>query len=224
MRLRHIPGSEGFVRAATSVVNAPEQYRGKWNAFFQKDAPLSLEIGMGKGRFLRELSAREPAQNFLGLERYASVLQKAIERKLREEQETGKKERENLYFLWEDAKRLTEIFAPGEVARIYLNFSDPWPKAGHAMRRLTSAEFLKRYDEILAPAGELRFKTDNDGLFEWSLEEIPAAGWTLEEVTRDLHRDVPAEENVMTEYEEKFSARGQKISRLVAVRKNKNIC
>ncbi len=219
MRLRHIPGSEDFVREAASVVNAPERYRGNWSTFFRKEAPLALEIGMGKGRFLRELSAREPERNFLGLERYASVLQKAIERKEREEREQGKRERENLYFLWEDAKRLTELFAPGEVARIYLNFSDPWPKAGHAMRRLTSSEFLKLYDAVLAPEGEIWFKTDNDGLFEWSLEEIPAAGWVLQDVTRDLHRDVPAEENVMTEYEEKFSARGQKISRLIATRK-----
>ena len=119
MRLRHIPGSEEFVRRASATVNEPERYRGKWSAFFREDAPLALEIGMGKGRFLRELSAREPGWNFLGLERYASVLQKAIERKEREEREQGKKERENLFFLWEDAKRLTEIFAPGEVARIY---------------------------------------------------------------------------------------------------------
>ena len=219
MRLRHIPGSEEFVRRASATVNEPERYRGKWSAFFREDAPLALEIGMGKGRFLRELSAREPGWNFLGLERYASVLQKAIERKEREEREQGKKERENLFFLWEDAKRLTEIFAPGEVARIYLNFSDPWPKAGHAMRRLTSREFLKLYDAVLAPAGEIWFKTDNDGLFAWSLEEIPAAGWTLESVTRDLHGEVASEDNVMTEYEQKFSSRGQKISRLIATRK-----
>ena len=219
MRLRHIPGSEEFVRRASATVNEPERYRGKWSAFFREDAPLALEIGMGKGRFLRELSAREPGWNFLGLERYASVLQKAIERKEREEREQGKKERENLFFLWEDAKRLTEIFAPGEVARIYLNFSDPWPKAGHAMRRLTSREFLKLYDAVLAPEGEIWFKTDNDGLFAWSLEEIPAAGWTLESVTRDLHGEVASEDNVMTEYEQKFSSRGQKISRLIATRK-----
>ena len=216
MRLRHIPGSEDFVREAASVVNAPERYRGNWSTFFRKEAPLALEIGMGKGRFLRELSAREPERNFLGLERYASVLQKAIERKEREEREWEKRERENLYFLWEDAKRLTEIFAPGEVARFYLNFCDPWPKKRHAKRRLTYRDFLETYRRLLEKGGTLHFKTDNRPLFDFSLEEFEAAGLAVRDISYDLHAEHRAD-NIETEYERKFSGLGEKINRCEVV-------
>ncbi len=219
MRLRHIPGSEAFVAESASVAHTPEQYRGRWSTFFGNDHPIALEIGMGKGRFLRELSRRHPEINFIGLERYETVLMKAIQRKDREEEALPPEERRrNLCFLCEDAKRLPELFSQGEVARIYLNFSDPWPKAGHAQRRLTSPFFMKLYDGVLASEGQVEFKTDNQDLFAWSAEAISGAGWKLKAVTYDLHAAPGAEENIMTEYEEKFSAQGQKICRLIAVR------
>ena len=222
MRLRHIPGCEDFVAGSTSVVHSPEQYQGRWSQFFGNTHPIELEIGMGKGQFIRELSRRRPEVNFLGLERYETVLMKAIQRKEREEAELPEYlRRRNLYFLCEDARRLPELFSEGEISKIYLNFSDPWPKASHAPRRLTSPAFMKLYDIVLTAAGQVEFKTDNQALFAWSLEAIPEAGWELRYVTHDLHAEPEAADNVMTEYEEKFSAKGQKICKLIAVRKSR---
>ena len=219
MRLRHIPGCEAYVAESSKVVHGPETLRGGWNAFFGNDHPIALEIGMGKGQFIRALSKRSPEINYLGLERYETVLMKAIQRLIKEEENVPEDERRrNLFFLAEDAERLPEIFAEGEVDKIYLNFSDPWPKKSHAMRRLTSPRFMALYDKVLAPEGSVEFKTDNTGLFDWSLEAIPAAGWKLVYVTRDLHAEPDAADNIMTEYEEKFSGRGQKIMKLTAVR------
>jgi hypothetical protein len=219
MRLRHIPGCEAFVEKSLHVVREPEQYKGKWAALFGNHRPIDLEIGMGKGRFLRELSMRRRERNFLGLERYASVMMKAIQRLEREQEMLPAEERcGNLKFLCEDAGRLTEFFERGEISEIYLNFSDPWPKASHANRRLTSPRFMRLYDQILAPEGRVEFKTDNRALFDWSVEAIPQVGWKLVSLSYDLHGDPAAMDNVMTEYEEKFSSRGQKICKLIAVR------
>ena len=223
MRLRHIPGCEAYVAASAYVAHEPETNRGQWNRFFGNDHPLELEIGMGKGQFIRTLSVRNPETNYIGLERFETVLMKAIQRTLL--QDRGELSlaadvlRPNLRFLAVDAVRLPELFAPGEISRIFLNFSDPWPKKGHASRRLTSPVFFKLYDQILAPEGVVEFKTDNQGLFAWSLEAIPEAGWELLSVNEDLHASSEAADNVMTEYEEKFSGRGQKICKLVAARK-----
>jgi len=118
-----------------------------------------------------------------------------------------------------DAKNLADIFEKGEVQKIYLNFSDPWPKDRHARRRLTSEEFMAIYDRILEPGGVVEFKTDNKGLFDYSLETIPKAGWEIREYTYDLHHSGMGEGNVMTEYEEKFSSKGNPIYKLIAGRK-----
>ena len=159
-----------------------------------------------------ELARRNPDINYLGMERYSSVLLRALQ-KMEEEPLP------NLYFLCEDAAELPEMFATGELNRIYLNFSDPWPKDRHAKRRLTSRQFFARYDAILKPDGRLEFKTDNQDLFTFSLEEIPEAGWHLDASTRDLHHDsVLNEGNIMTEYEEKFSSKGNPICKLIASR------
>ena len=167
---------------------------------------------MGKGKFIMELAQKHPETNFIGIERYSSVLLRALQK--REELEIP-----NIYFMCVDAKELGEIFAPGEVEKIYLNFSDPWPKDRHAKRRLTSRQFFARYDAILKPDGRLEFKTDNQDLFTFSLEEIPEAGWHLDASTRDLHHDsVLNEGNIMTEYEEKFSSKGNPICKLIASR------
>lgn len=183
-------------------------FTGHWSETFGREASLHVEIGVGKGVFLTELAARNPDVNYVGLEMQQGVLyfaaRKAAERGLK-----------NLRLVVFDAARLTELFAPREVDRIYLNFSDPWPKARHAKRRLTSPLFLARYRTVLKADGELRFKTDNMGLFDYSLETMAAQGWHLSDVTHDLHALGEAD-NIMTEYERKFSARGAKIGRLVA--------
>ena len=211
MRLRHIPGSEQQIEESPFVISGPEEFRGQWNMFFGNENPLHIEVGMGKGRFITELAAAHPEINYIGIERYTSVLLKAVEKR-------SLLFLPNLYFLCVDARTLPEIFAEGEVDRIYLNFSDPWPKDRHAKRRLTSPQFMALYDRILAPEGQVEFKTDNMGLFDYSLESIPEAGWTITASTKDLHHSDMAEGNIMTEYEAKFSAMGNPICKLIAVR------
>ena len=211
MRLRHIPGSEQQIEESPFVISGPEEFRGQWNMFFGNESPLHIEVGMGKGRFITELAAAHPEINYIGIERYTSVLLKAVEKR-------SLLFLPNLYFLCVDARTLPDIFAEGEVDRIYLNFSDPWPKDRHAKRRLTSPQFMALYDRILAPEGQVEFKTDNMGLFDYSLESIPEAGWTIIASTKDLHHSDMAEGNIMTEYEAKFSAMGNPICKLIAVR------
>ncbi len=211
MRLRNIQGSRETVAANDYVIHEPEQYKGKWRDLFQNDHPIHVEIGMGKGKFIMQLAAMNPKVNYIGIEKYSSVLLRALEKR----QET---ELTNLYFIRFDAEYLNNIFGQEEVSRIYLNFSDPWPKDRHARRRLTSKEFFKRYDACLKKEGEVIFKTDNRELFDFSLEEVKLAGWELNEVTYDLHNSEYLQGNVMTEYEEKFVAKGNPICRLVAFR------
>ena len=208
MRLRHIKGCEEFVANSPCTINDPESHKGRWQETFARRQPLHIEIGMGKGRFIRQMAALHPDINYLGIEIYESVMQKAIER-------LGEKP-DNLFFLCMNAEILEDVFAPGEVERIYLNFSDPWPKVRHEHRRLTSPRFMAIYDKVLASDGTVEFKTDNEGLFDYSLEAIPQAGWQIIWQTRDLHAlDI---DNVETEYEEKFSAKGNPIYKLIACR------
>ena len=218
MRLRNIKGAREEIAVSEYVTQNPSEQKGKWKEYFGNEAPLHVEIGMGKGKFITTLAELNPNINYIGVEKYASVLIRAVEKK---------KEREdlsNLTFLSVDAAILPEVFAPGEVDRIYLNFSDPWPKDRHAKRRLTSREFLARYEQFLKPEGEICFKTDNRGLFDFSVEEAKEAGWELKEVTYDLHHSPYAEGNVMTEYEEKFSALGNPIHRMVAKKVQRECC
>lgn len=218
MRLRNIPGAKEVIRTSEYVVQDPEARKGLWAAVFPKRQPLHIEVGMGKGRFLMDMAALHPDRNYVGIEMYDSVLLRAIQK--RESREEEKERLSNLLFLCVDARNLPEIFDRGEVDRVYLNFSDPWPKARHAKRRLTSCEFLKRYEKILSPGGCVEFKTDNRQLFEFSLEEIERAGWELLEKTYDLHREESMMAgNVMTEYEEKFSQMGNPIYKLTARKK-----
>lgn len=212
MRLRNIPGADAAIAESDFCIQQPGQLKGIWNTIFPSFAPLHIEIGMGKGRFLMDMAVLHPDINYIGIERYSSVLLRALQKM----EETPLP---NLKFICMDAAGLPEVFAPGEVARIYLNFSDPWPKERHAKRRLTSRQFLACYDKILAKDGQIEFKTDNQDLFTFSLEEIPEAGWTLRASTRDLHHDARLNEgNVMTEYEEKFSSLGNPICKLIASR------
>ena len=214
MRLRNIPGANEAVAASPYCIQNAAEHRGQWHAFFENDHPIHIEIGMGKGRFLMDLAALHPEINYIGIERYTSVLLRAV-------QKMDTLQLPNVHFLCEDAAKLPEIFAPEEVDRIYLNFSDPWPKERHARRRLTSREFLARYEEILADDGLVEFKTDNRSLFDFSLEEVKESGWELLLCTYDLHHDKELMEgNVMTEYERKFSNLRNPIHKLV-IRKPK---
>lgn len=211
MRLRNIKGAGEAVAASTYVVQEPEQQAGNWNTLFGNTNPIHIEIGMGKGRFLMTLARQNPGINYVGIERYSSVLIRALQK-----METDPLS--NLLFLCIDAGCLEQIFAPVEAGRIYLNFSDPWPKDRHARRRLTSPEYLSRYRKVLDGSGHVEFKTDNEALFDFSLESIEAAGWKLAGCTRNLHLDPEMNAgNVMTEYEEKFSAKGNPIYKLIAL-------
>ncbi|MDW2800427.1 tRNA (guanosine(46)-N7)-methyltransferase TrmB [Clostridium boliviensis] len=211
MRLRHIPGSEEEIARSPYVIQNPSGKKGCWKEVFGNDNPIEIEIGMGKGRFIMELAALHPEINYVGIERYPSVLLRGLQKR-------AELELDNIYFMCVDAKNLEEIYAPGEVEKIYLNFSDPWPKDRHEKRRLTSEDFLAVYNQILRPDGVLEFKTDNKGLFDYSLEAIPAAGWKIVDFTYDLHHSEMGAGNVMTEYEEKFSSKGNPIYKLVACR------
>ena len=211
MRLRHIKGAEQQIAESPFVIHDPEEQKGHWRDVFGNDHPIEIEVGMGKGKFIMDLAAARPDVNYLGIERYSSVLLRALQKR-------AERDLSNIFFLCIDAKEMADYFAPGEVSRIYLNFSDPWPKDRHAKRRLTSPVFMEVYDSILKPDGVIEFKTDNRGLFEYSLESIPAAGWDILAHTFDLHRSDMAEGNVMTEYETKFASEGKPICKLVASR------
>lgn len=215
MRLRNIPGSREAIAASEFVVheNVMKEKRGRWHEVFGNDRPLYIEVGMGKGRFITEKAVRNPDQNFVGIEKYSSVLLRALEKR------SQMMDLSNLLFLRMDAEELAEVFGPGEVSGIYLNFSDPWPKDRHAKRRLPSREFLARYDQILKPEGRVEFKTDNRDLFEFALEEAKEAGWTLDACTFDLHHDAQmVQGNIMTEYEERFSSQGNPICKMIISR------
>ena len=211
MRLRHIKGAEEEIAESPFVVQDPQSLKGRWKEWFGNDNPIRIEVGMGKGKFIMELAQQNPDINYVGIEKFSSVLIRAIE-----------KQRElalpNLYFIRMDAENIEEVFAEGEVDRIYLNFSDPWPKDRHAKRRLTSRQFFGRYDKVLSKKGRVEFKTDNRSLFDFSVDEVKEAGWNLSAVTYDLHNSEMNEGNIMTEYEIKFSEMGNPIHKLIAER------
>lgn len=211
MRLRHIKGAEEEILNSPYVIQQPEAKKGRWNEVFGNNHPIKIEVGMGKGKFIMELAQRNPHINYIGIERYSSVLLRGLQKR-------GELELSNIFFMCVDAKELGNIFEKGEVSGIYLNFSDPWPKDRHAKRRLTSQEFMNVYDQILDDNGKVEFKTDNRPLFDYSMESIPEAGWKIEMHTYDLHHSDYVQGNVMTEYEEKFVAKGNPICKLIAFR------
>lgn len=215
MRLRNIPGAKDAIEDSRYVIHDIQEKKGRWSEVFGNDHPVHIEVGMGKGRFIMTLAELYPEVNFIGIEMYDSVLLRALQK--REEQEKEGKVLKNLFFIRMDARELPLVFERGEVKKIYLNFSDPWPKERHAKRRLTSRQFLERYQQVLAKEGVVEFKTDNRELFEFSLEEVKESGWKLLAHTFDLHHDEEMNEgNVMTEYEEKFSSQGNPIHKLIA--------
>lgn len=204
MRLRHDPAAAPFVAAHERVFCEDEApaWRGKWRSLFgrEQSAPLHLEIGIGRGRFILNSCKASPDVCFLGLELRAEMVMQAIER--------VKELPENLYLLQLNAQLLPELFAPDEIDVIYINFPDPWPKTKHAKRRLTSPGFLYTYKQVLREDGEIRFKTDNEGLFEWSLLTFEQQGFRLCDVDHDLSEE---DSGVITEYEKRFRVKGQPI-------------
>lgn len=211
MRLRKKP----WIGAALAeyndfVIKQPnEGLRGAWAEVFGRPAPLQVELGSGKGRFITNLAATSPQTNFIGIEAQQDVLYHAA-KKVREQQLT------NVRLLVFDINQLLDIFAAAEIDQLYINFCDPWPKVRHAKRRLTHRGFLEKYRQVVKPGGKLIFKTDNVPLFEFSLEEFIACGLVPEQVTFDLH-STECLGNVMTEYEAKFSALGSAICRCEVV-------
>ena len=213
MRLRNIRGSRDAIAESPFVVQNPEEQKGKWKEVFDNLQPIRIEVGMGKGRFLYELARLNPQVNYVGIEKYSSVLLRAI-------QKVESEPLPNLRFIRMDAEDIADVFGEEEIDRIYLNFSDPWPKDRHAKRRLPSKEFLARYDKFLKRDGILEFKTDNRELFDFALEQLPLAEWEAQQVTFDLHHDEQMMQgNIMTEYEEKFSAQGNPICKYI-IRRN----
>ena len=206
MRLRNVRGAREEMLVNPYVIQEPQQYKGHVAVqIFGNNNPIFIEVGMGKGQFITSLAALHPEINYIGIEKYSSVLIRAIEKQ--EELQLP-----NLKVFFALTQNIFLIFfAPGEIAHIYLNFSDPWPKDRHAKRRLTSSRFLGLYDQILADGGIVEFKTDNQPLFDFSLESVKESGWTLLMQTRDLHHSEFAEGNIMTEYERNFSEKGQVI-------------
>ena len=208
MRLRNVPGAREVMVENDYVFTEPENVKGTWKDIFGNDNPVHIEIGMGKGRFITTLAADNPDINYIGIEKYSSVLLRAVEKQ-------DELQLPNLRFIRMDAEGICEVFDKDEVDRIYLNFSDPWKKNKQAKRRLTHKRFLDRYRQVLRPGDKIWFKTDNRKLFEFSLNSFCAEGFKLSNITFDLHNS-DFEGNVMTEYETRFAELGQPIYRLEA--------
>lgn len=207
MRLKNVKGANEIIIKGLYYVEDPYINKGNWNKVFNNDNPIYIEIGIGKGKFIVENAIKYPNINFIGIEKYDSVLVRAI-------QKSNELELNNLKLVRMDAKRIEEVF-DHEVDRIYLNFSDPWPKDRHYKRRLTSYVFLDKYEHIFKNNKYIIMKTDNINLFNFSLESLTNHGYNIEFMTNDLHSLNDAD-NIKTEYEEKFSNKGIKINKLIA--------
>ncbi|MFK5675813.1 MULTISPECIES: tRNA (guanosine(46)-N7)-methyltransferase TrmB [unclassified Ligilactobacillus] len=220
MRLKNKPWARPLIAANPQyVVTEPAKLRGTWQTRFERPAPLYLELGMGKGRFIVETAKRHPENNYIGIDLQPVAVGIALKKQL-------DAQLPNLQLVVADGAALTSIFAPAELTGMYLNFSDPWPKNRHEKRRLTYKTFLAQYQQVVAPGGYLEFKTDNQGLFEYSLTSMNNFGLHFERVWLDLHADSEVTDNVMTEYEERFSSKGQPIYKLVVrfpVKKERSI-
>ncbi|MBU9713735.1 tRNA (guanosine(46)-N7)-methyltransferase TrmB [Evansella tamaricis] len=209
MRLRNKPWATKVIVENPQIVEPnPQQWKGSWKELFGNNQPIHVEVGTGKGRFVTRMGKAHPEWNVIGVEKYDSVIITGVER-LKDQPLN------NVRLLKEDVTQLTEFFAPGEIDRIYINFTDPWPKNRHEKRRLTHEGYLKKYSQVLNERGEIHMKTDNQGLFEYSLESLSQFGFKLKNISLDLHNN-SMEGNIMTEYEERFNKRGVKIYRLEA--------
>lgn len=200
MRLRNVKNKEEILNNSKYLIKNPTNYCGKWNTVFKNNNPIYIEIGVGKGKFIKENAKKFPQINFIGIEKFDSVLAKSLN--------NLEEEYSNLYFIRMDALEIDKVFF-NEISKIYLNFSDPWPKKRHHLRRLTSPIFLDKYDVIFKGQKEINMRTDNIELFEYSLEEVSKKGYILEDVSLNLHSK--EESLITTEYEDKFVSKGMPI-------------
>jgi tRNA (guanine-N7-)-methyltransferase len=206
MRLRNKPwAKDKLAEHSNIVIHNPEEQRGKWHDIFGNNHPIHIEVGTGKGRFITGMAKENPHINYIGIELQGSVIVGALDRIIEDPLP-------NIRLLNHNADDLEKFFSDGEIDRVYLNFSDPWPKNRHERRRLTYKGYLKSYENILVKNGEIHFKTDNQGLFEFSLRSFSEYGLLLKFVSLDLHKS-EFERNIMTEYEEKFASMGNRIYR-----------
>jgi tRNA (guanine-N7-)-methyltransferase len=218
MRLRGKRTTREDIQAQTDlVVLNPDEYKGRWREFFGNDNPIQVELGMGKGKFISEMSALHPSINYIGIDMYDGLIHKATQKARRVWQEKEQIAPPNLALVVFNIERIEDVFAENEVERVYLNFSDPWPKNRHARRRLTHPGFVRKYMDFLNDGGEIHFKTDSRTLFEFSLNSFADMGLRMRNISLDLHRDGPAPNNVMTEYEKKFMEQGMNIHRVEVV-------
>ena len=207
MRLRNVKNKDEILNSSSYLVKDAESNIGNWSNLFGNDNPIYIEIGMGKGKFIIENAIRHPDINFIGIEKFDSVLARSLP-KIPEGLN-------NLLIIRMDALNIEKVFSK-EVSRIYLNFSDPWPKARHHLRRLSSRVFLEKYDSIFKDNKEIYMRTDNQGLYIYSLMSFSEYGYILKDISFDLHKD--KEELITTEYEDKFSSKGMPIYSVVATK------
>jgi len=209
LRLRNVPGAREILQSTPGFIPEPENLKGKWAEHFNNSHPIHIEVGSGKGKFVTTLALQKEDINFIAIEKFATVLLKLV-KKIPEDGCP------NLAILNTDAEMLTQFFEPGEIHKIYLNFSDPWPRKRHAKRRLTHVRFLETFKTLLKSDGTISLKTDNHELFDFSIGQFELAGYLLEDITYDLHHSTLSQENVTTEYEERFISQGMPIYGLTA--------
>lgn len=214
MRLRNVKNKEEILNTSSFLVKNPKDYCGRWNTYFGNKNPIYIEIGMGKGQFIREHAKKFPNINFIGIEKYDSVVAKCLP-KIDEELT-------NLAIIRMDALEIDHVFDK-EISKIFLNFSDPWPKKRHHLRRLSSKIFLEKYEKIFILDKDICMRTDNEDLFCYSLMSFSEAGYILRNLTFDLHRDYKKDELITTEYEDRFSERGMPIYSVEAVKVSKKV-
>ena len=211
MRLRNVKNKREIMATSNYIINEPENNKNNWHLIFGNNNPIHIEIGMGKGKFIIDNAIKYPNINFIGIERYDSVIARAIQR-------ANEYNLSNLKLIIYDANDIENIF-DREISRIYLNFSDPWPKNRHARRRLTSDLFLKKYDNIFKGDNQIHQKTDNQQLFEYSIESLSEYGYKIKNVSLDL-KNSNYKDNITTEYEDKFNQKNIPINRLEAYKKD----
>ncbi|MVA82794.1 tRNA (guanosine(46)-N7)-methyltransferase TrmB [Staphylococcus saprophyticus] len=208
MRMRYKPWAEDYLKKEPNIVDIDGSHAGRISEWFDNDQPIYIEVGSGRGQFITTLAAKHPEINFISMEREKSVMIKVLDKVI----EQGLT---NIKLICNDAIELNDYFKDGEVSRLYLNFSDPWPKKRHTKRRLTYQTYLALYKQVLKDDGEIHFKTDNRGLFAYSLESMPQFGMYFTKINLNLHEE-DDEENIETEYERKFSDKGSRIYRMEA--------
>lgn len=218
MRLRGRKGiRENLEQQPELVVLEPGEYKGKWADLFGNDRPIHVEFGMGKGQFISQMSFRNPDINYIGFDMYDELVRRASDKARNAWSEREVDTPPNLKLALANIETIENVFEEGEIERVYLNFSDPWPKSRHARRRLTHPRFLTKYRYILNSNGQIHFKTDSETLFEFSLNSFADSGLQMTNISLNLHRDGINEEHVMTEYEQKFMGKGMNIHRVEVI-------